>query len=173
MEIALNASETGHLVLSTLHTVDAGQTVNRIIGMFPIEEENQMRVRLADSLHWIVCQRLLPKVGGGRIAAFEAMSTSLRVKDVILHGESEGKTFSDIILQGKPFGMMTFDDCISDLFEKGLITENTAISYASNRATVSRAIDSIKKARGEKTSSIGTLEVDKLYGKPQHDPWKK
>ncbi|MGA3282174.1 MAG: PilT/PilU family type 4a pilus ATPase [Smithella sp.] len=174
VEIALNASETGHLVLSTLHTVDAGQTINRIIGMFPIEEENQMRVRLADSLRWIVCQRLLPKVGGGRIAAFEAMSTSLRVKDVILHGESEGKTFADIILQGRPFGMMSFDDCIIELFEKDLITEDTAITYASNRATVGRGIDSIKKTRGEKTSSIGKLEVDKLYGKPQqNDPWKR
>ncbi|MGD0280303.1 MAG: PilT/PilU family type 4a pilus ATPase [Smithella sp.] len=173
VEIALNASETGHLVLSTLHTVDAGQTINRIIGMFSIEEENQMRVRLSDSLRWIVCQRLLPKIGGGRIAAFEAMSTSLRVKDVILHGESEGKTFSDIIVQGTPFGMMTFDDCITQLFEKDLITESTAITYASNRATVGRGIDSIKKSRGEKTSSIGKLEVDKLYGKPQNDPWRK
>jgi len=174
VEIALNASETGHLVLSTLHTVDAGQTINRIIGMFSIEEENQMRVRLSDSLRWIVCQRLLPKVGGGRIAAFEAMSTSLRVKDVILHGESEGKTFADIILQGRPFGMMSFDDCITELFEKDLITEDTAITYASNRATVGRGIDSIKKTRGEKTSNIGKLEVDKLYGKPQqNDPWKR
>ena len=107
----------------------------------------------------------MPKIGGGRIAAFEAMSTSLRVKDVILHGESEGKTFSDIIQQGKPFGMMTFDDCIVDLFEKGLITESTAISYASNRAVVNRGIDSIKNARGEETTNLGTLEVDKLYGK--------
>ena len=132
-----------------------------------------MRVRLSDSLRWIVCQRLLPKIGGGRIDAFEAMSTSLRVKDVILHGESEGKTFSDIIVQGTPFGMMTFDDCITQLFEKDLITESTAITYASNRATVGRGIDSIKKSRGEKTSSIGKLEVDKLYGKPQNDPWRK
>ncbi|PKN51778.1 MAG: twitching motility protein [Deltaproteobacteria bacterium HGW-Deltaproteobacteria-13] len=174
VEIALNASETGHLVLSTLHTVDAGQTINRIIGMFTIEEENQMRVRLADSLRWIVCQRLLPKVGGGRVAAFEAVSTSLRVKDVILHGESEGKTFSDIIVQGKPFGMMTFDDCIIELFEKGLITEETSIAYASNRANVNRGVDLIKKGRGERTSTIGTLEVDKSYGRPQHkDPWRK
>jgi twitching motility protein PilT len=173
VEIALNASETGHLVLSTLHTVDAGQTVNRIIGMFTIEEENQMRVRLADALRWIVCQRLLPKIGGGRVAAFEALSTSLRVKDVILHGEAEGKTFSDIITQGKPFGMMTFDDCIIELFEKEMITESTAIAYASNRATVNRGIDLIRKSRGEKTSSIGTLEVDKSYGKPQHkEPWR-
>jgi twitching motility protein PilT len=175
VEIALNASETGHLVLSTLHTVDAGQTINRIIGMFPIEEENQMRVRLADSLRWIVCQRLLPKIGGGRVAAFEAVSTSLRVKDVILHGETEGKTFSDIISQGKPFGMMTFDDCIIELFEHDLITESTAITYASNRATVGRGVDLIKKARGEQTTTIGTLEVDRSYGRPAagKDPWRK
>lgn len=174
VEIALSASETGHLVLSTLHTVDAGQTINRIIGMFTIEEENQTRVRLADSLRWIVCQRLLPKIGGGRIAAFEAVSTSLRVKDVILHGESEGKTFSDIIVQGKPFGMMTFDDCIVELFEKDLITENTALAYASNRATVGRGLDLFKKTRGEKTSTIGTLEVDRAYGRPVgKDQWRK
>jgi twitching motility protein PilT len=172
IEIALNASETGHLVLSTLHTVDAGQTINRIIGMFPIEEENQMRVRLADAIRWIVCQRLLPKIGGGRIAAFEAMSTSLRVKDVILHGEAEGKTFFDIITQGKPFGMMTFDDCIIELFEQGLITEETAVTYATNRATVGRGVDLIKKSRGEQTSTIGTLEVDRSYGRPVN-PWKK
>jgi len=174
VEIALSASETGHLVLSTLHTVDAGQTINRIIGMFTIEEENQTRVRLADSLRWIVCQRLLPKIGGGRIAAFEAVSTSLRVKDVILHGESEGKTFYDIITQGKPFGMMTFDDCIVELFEKDLITENTALAYASNRATVGRGIDLFKKTRGEKTSTLGTLEVDRAYGRPVgKDQWRK
>lgn len=70
--------------------------------------------------------------------------------------------------------MITFDDCIIELFEKDLITEETAITYASNRATVNRGVDLIKKGRGEKTSSIGTLEVDKLYGRPQHkDPWRK
>jgi len=68
VEIALNAAETGHLVLSTLHTVDAGQTINRILGMFTTDEENQIRVRLSDSIRWIVCQRLLPKIGGGRVA---------------------------------------------------------------------------------------------------------
>ena len=172
VEIALNASETGHLVLSTLHTIDAGQTINRILGMFPVDEENQIRSRLADSLRWIICQRLLPKVGGGRVAAFEALNTSLRVKDVILHGESEGKTFFDIIQHGTTFGMITFDYCIVDLFEKGLITEDTAISYASNRASVNRGIDSIKNVRGEKTTNLGTLEVDNLYGKTK-DPWKK
>jgi twitching motility protein PilT len=173
VEIALSAAETGHLVLSTLHTVDAGQTINRIIGMFPRDEESQIRVRLSDAIRWIACQRLLPKVGGGRIAAFEAVSTSLRVKDVILHGESEGKTFHDIITQGRAFGMMTFDDCIIDLFDKNLITENTAMAYSTNKAIVNRGIDVIKKSRGEQTTNIGTLEVDRLYGKAKADPWKK
>ncbi|KQC09372.1 MAG: twitching motility protein [Smithella sp. SDB] len=173
VEIALNAAETGHLVLSTLHTVDAGQTINRILGMFTTDEENQIRVRLSDSIRWIVCQRLLPKIGGGRVAIFEAMSTSLRVKDIILHGESEGKTYIDIIEQGKPFGMISFEHCLVDLYEKGLITESTAISYATNRANVHRGIDAIKNARGEKTSTIGTLEVDKLYGKNKMDSWQR
>ncbi|MFA5323295.1 MAG: PilT/PilU family type 4a pilus ATPase [Smithella sp.] len=173
VEIALSAAETGHLVLSTLHTVDAGQTINRIIGMFPRDEENQIRVRLSDAIRWIACQRLLPKVGDGRIAAFEVVSTSLRVKDVILHGESEGKTFNDIITQGRAFGMMTFDDCILDLFNKNLIAENTAMAYATNRAIVNRGIDAIKKTRGEQTSNIGSLEVDKLYGKAKSDSWRK
>jgi twitching motility protein PilT len=171
VEIALNAAETGHLVLSTLHTADAGQTVNRILGLFSAEEENQIRTRLADSLRWIICQRLLPKVGGGRVAAFEALGTSLRVKDVILHGEQEGKTFQDIIQQGKAFGMVTFDNCIIELFEKGLITEETAKAYASNRSNVGRGIDAVKSARGEKTTDIGKLEVDHGYGKEKGKFW--
>lgn len=171
VEIALNAAETGHLVLTTLHTTDAGQTINRILGMFSIEEENQIRTRLADSLRWVICQRLLPKVGGGRVAAFEAMGTSLRVKDVVLHGESEGKTFLDIIQQGKAFGMVTFDNCIVDLYSKGLITEETAKAYASNRSNVGRGIDSIKNARGEKTTDLGKLEVDRTYGKDSEKTW--
>jgi twitching motility protein PilT len=165
VEIGMSAAETGHLVLSTLHTVDAGQTMNRIIGMFPVDEENQIRIRLADTIRWIVCQRLLPKVGGGRIAAFEIMQTSLRIKDMILRGESEGKTFYDAIHDGKPFGMMTFDDSIIGLYEKGLITEETAMAYASRKGIVGRGIDSIKSARGEATTDIKGLKVDHEYGK--------
>lgn len=172
VEIALNAAETGHLVLSTLHTIDAGQTINRILGMFPIDEENQIRTRLADSLRWIICQRLLPKVGGGRIAAFEALGTNMRVKEVILHGESEGKTFSDIIQQSQAFSMVTFDNCIVDLYEKGSITEETARAYASNRANVGRGLDAIKSARGEKTTDLDSLEVDNTYGKIKDTPWR-
>ena len=166
VEIGLSAAETGHLVLSTLHTVDAGQTMNRILGMFPVEEENQIRIRLADAIRWIVCQRLLPKVGGGRIAAFEIMHTNLRIKDLILHGESEGKTYYDVIHDGIAFGMMTFDDYIIGLYEKGLITEETAMAYASRKGILGRGIDSIKSSRGEATTDIKDLKVDHNYGKP-------
>ncbi|RZB34072.1 MAG: twitching motility protein PilT [Desulfobacteraceae bacterium Eth-SRB2] len=166
VEIGLSAAETGHLVLSTLHTVDAGQTMNRILGMFPVEEENQIRIRLADAIRWIVCQRLLPKVGGGRIAAFEIMHTNLRIKDLILHGESDGKTYYDVIHDGIAFGMTTFDDYIIGLYEKGLITEETAVAYASRKGILGRGIDSIKSSRGEATTDIKDLKVDHSYGKP-------
>lgn len=167
VEIGLAAAETGHLVLTTLHTVDVGTTISRILGMFSTEEENQVRVRLADTLRWIVCQRLLPKVGGGRVAAFEALSTSLRVKDVILNGESEGKTFYEIMDTGKAFGMITFDEFIVDLYKDGLVTEETAKAYASNRSIVGRGIDAVKSEKGEKTTSLSKLQVDSQYGKPK------
>lgn len=165
VEIGLAAAETGHLVLTTLHTVDAGQTINRIVGMFEREEEKQIRIRLVDTIRWVACQRLLPKVGGGRIAAFEIMGANLRVKDSILNGEGEGRTFYEIIEQSVPFGMMTFDQSISDLYREGLITEETAMSYASRRAIVGRAIDSIKSERGEKTTGIEGLRLDDQYSK--------
>jgi len=165
VEIGLSAAETGHLVVSTLHTVDAGQTINRILGMFNNEEENQLRIRLADTIRWIVCQRLLPKVSGGRVAAFEIMGSNLRVKDTILHGESEGKTYYEIINASKSFSMMTFDSCILDLYEKGFITEETAMAYCSRKGVVGRGIDSIKSTRGEATTDIEDLQVDMDYEK--------
>ena len=165
VEIGLSAAETGHLVMSTLHTVDAGQTVNRIVGMFDQVEEKQIRIRMADTIRWIVCQRLLPKVGGGRIAAFEIMGANLRVKDAILNGEEEGKTFYEMIQASQAFGMMTFDQSITDHYKNGFITEETAMAYASRKAIVGRAIDSIKSERGEKTSSIEGLAIDEEYGK--------
>lgn len=165
VEIGLTAAETGHLVLTTLHTVDAGQTINRILGMFKTEEENQIRIRLADTVRWIVCQRLLPKIGGGRVAAFEILASNLRVKDTILHGESEGKTFYEIMQSGKPFGMTTFDDYIVGLYEKGFITQETAMAYASRKGVVGRGIDAVKSARGEATTDIEELEIDQDYEK--------
>jgi twitching motility protein PilT len=163
VEIGLSAAETGHLVLSTLHTVDAGQTINRIIGMFSSEEEKQIRIRLADTIRWVVCQRLLPKTGGGRVAAFELMGSNLRVKDSILHGESEGKTFYEIMQAGKAFGMTTFDDYILSLYEQGAITEEVAMAYASRKDAVGRGLDTIKSSRGEATTEIDSLEIDHGY----------
>ena len=163
VEIGLSAAETGHLVLTTLHTIDAGSTINRIVGMFSTEEEHQVRIRLADTLRWVVCQRLLPKIGGGRAATFEILGTNLRVKDAIMNGESEGKTFYEIMQAGQAFGMTTFDGHIIDLFEQGLITEETALAFASRRGIVGRGIDSLKSARGEATSDIDKLELDRSY----------
>jgi len=165
VEIGLSAAETGHLVLTTLHTVDAGSTINRILGMFPLEEERQIRIRLADSVRWIISQRLLPKVGGGRVAAFEMMGSNIRVRDTILHGESEGKTYYDIMESGHAFGMITFDQFLVKLYEEGQITQETAMAFASQRGVVGRGIDSIKSARGEATTDIEKLEIDDEYNK--------
>ena len=164
VEIGMSAAETGHLVLSTLHTVDAGQTINRIVGMFAQEEEQQIRIRLADTVRWIVCQRLLPKVGGGCVALLEIMTSNLRVKDTIINGESEGKTYYDIITDGDAYGMWTFDQHILKLLNEGLITEETALAYASRKAIVGRGIDQIKAQRGEKTTDIEGLGMDEDYG---------
>lgn len=166
VEIALSAAETGHLVLSTLHTVDAGQTINRIVGMFDQEEEHQIRIRLSDTIRWIACQRLLPKIGGGRVAAFEILGTNLMVKDLILNGETEEKTFYELMERSQAFDMMTFDQCIAEHYKNGLVTEEVALGYASRKAVAGRAIDSVKAAKGEKTTSIEDLKIDDGYGKP-------
>lgn len=158
VEIGLNAAETGHLVLTTLHTIDAGSTINRILGMFHIEEEHQVRIRLSDSVRWAVSQRLLPKIGGGRVATFEIMGANLRVQDVILNGESEGKTFYSIMQDGSAFGMTTFDNHIIGLYEQGLITRDMAISFSSRKGVVGRGIDLIDSARGKST----TMEKPKV-----------
>ncbi len=158
VEIGLSAAETGHLVLTTLHTIDAGSTINRILGMFHIEEEHQVRIRLADSVRWAVSQRLLPKIGGGRVATFEIMGANLRVQDVILNGESEGKTFYNIMKDGTAFGMTTFDTHIIGLYEQGLITRDIAISFSSRKGVVGRGIDLIDSSRGKST----TMEKPKV-----------
>ncbi len=165
VEIALHAAETGHLVMSTLHTIDAGQTINRIVGMFDQAEEQLIRLRLASMLRWVVSQRLLPKVGGGRVAALEIMRQNLRVQESILHGESDGKTFYEIIDAGVSLGMQTFDTSILTAYESGLVSEETAMAYASQRSAVLRGIDRIKNARGEKTTDVEGLSLDRDYEK--------
>ncbi|THB79151.1 MAG: PilT/PilU family type 4a pilus ATPase [Desulfobulbaceae bacterium] len=164
IEIALTAAETGHLVLSTLHTIDAGQTMNRILGMFDQEEQGQIRHRLVDTIRWVVSQRLLPRVGGGRIAAMEILRTSLRVKDLIMNGEDEEKTYYNVIRAGSSLEMRTFDQHILELYSEGLVTEETAITYCSHRNEVNRGLDRIKAARGEATSSLGGLAMEEEEG---------
>ena len=159
VKIALSAAETGHLVLSTLHTVNAGETINRILGMFEPDEQEQLRTRLSDSLRWVVSQRLAPKIGGGRQALLEIMGSNLRIQETIRLGESEGKTFYEIIDASYAFGWRTFDQACLDAFEQGLITEDTATLYCTKRSVVSRSIDNLKKARGEVTSSVNSLRM--------------
>jgi len=165
VEIGLSAAETGHLVMSTLHTINAGQTIDRIIGMFDQEEQHQIRIRMAETIRWIVSQRLLPRIGGGRVAALEIMGNGLRVKDSIEHGEAEGKTFYDIIEASATFGWKTFDSAVLELYENGLVTEETALLYCSNKGVVSRGIDKIKKVKGQANMSSGGLTLDLHYGK--------
>ena len=159
VKIALSAAETGHLVLSTLHTVDAGQTINRILGMFETEEQEQVRLRLADTLRWVVSQRLVPKIGGGRFALLEIMASNLRTRETIVQGESEGKSFYEIIESSQPFGWRTFDYSAVEAYDQGLISEETAMLYCSKRGPVTRAIDNLKKARGENTTQVNGLRM--------------
>jgi len=159
VEIGLSAAETGHLVLSTLHTIDAGQTVNRILGLFEQEEQKQIRLRLADTLRWVVSQRLAPKVNGGRQALLEIMGSNLRIKDSITYGESEGKTFYEIIEASYTFGWRTFDQACLDAYELDQITEETALAYCSKRGPTGRLIDNVKKKRGQSTTTLTDLQM--------------
>jgi len=133
MEVALEAAETGHLVLSTLHTIDAAQTVERIIGVFPKNEERIIRTRLAASFRYIVSQRLLPRADGlGRVAAMEILKATSRTREYIERGETEGKSLLDAMEQGDVEGMQTFDSEIEKLVRAGVVTKEDGLAYASN-----------------------------------------
>ena len=178
VKIALSAAETGHLVLSTLHTINAGETINRILGMFEPEEQEQVRIRLADSLRWVVSQRLAPKASGGRHALIEIMGSNLRTKEAIRLGESEGKTFSEIIEASYTFGWRTFDQACLEAFEEGHISEENALLYCTKRSVVSRGLDNSKKSRGEIDPSTGSLRMKTggatgFYRKPETAPMLK
>jgi twitching motility protein PilT len=162
-ELGLRASETGHLVLSTLHTVNAGQAINRIVGLFDQDEEIQIRQRLADTLRWIVGQRLLPKIGGGRVAVHDILANTIRSRESILNGEAEGRLFYEIQEAGETYGMQTFDQAIVRAFEAGLITEETAVAYSTRKAVVQRGVDQARQKRGEKTTDIEGLRLDLDY----------
>src|SRR2546421_6270546 len=133
MEVAMEAAETGHLVLSTLHTIDAAKTVERIIGVFPKNEEQIIRTRLAQSFRFIISQRLLPRAdGGGRLAAIEILKATSRTREYIERGESEGKSLMDAMEQGEVEGMQTFDGDIEKMIREGLVTKEDGLAYASN-----------------------------------------
>jgi twitching motility protein PilT len=160
VEVALMAAETGHLVLSTLHTVDAGQSINRILGLFSLGEEKQLRIRLSDSLRYIISQRLAPRVGGGRQLLTEILGHNLRTRETVALGEGEHRSFYEIIEASSPFGWMTFDQSILNAYESGHISEETAKLYASRKGRVARGIDLIQKARGIDTELDSGLRLD-------------
>ncbi|MDX6405467.1 MAG: twitching motility protein PilT [Blastocatellia bacterium] len=137
IEVAMEAAETGHLVLSTLHTIDAAKTVERIIGVFPKNEEKIIRTRLAQSFRYIVSQRLLPRAdGSGRVAAMEILKATSRTKEYIERGESEGKSLMDAMAQGEMEGMQTFDGEIEKLVRAGVVTKQDGLAYASNQGNL-------------------------------------
>jgi twitching motility protein PilT len=133
IEVALEAAETGHLVLSTLHTIDAAKTVERIIGVFPKNEEQSIRTRLSQTFRFIISQRLLPRAdGGGRVAAIEILKATSRTREYIERGESEGKSLMDAMEQGEVEGMQTFDGVIEKMIRDGVVTKEDGLAYASN-----------------------------------------
>jgi twitching motility protein PilT len=133
-EIALEAAETGHLVLSTLHTIDAAKTVDRIIGLYPKNEEKIIRTRLAQTFRYIVSQRLIPKADGkGRTAAIEILKSNPRTREYIEKGESEGKTLLDAMRDGEIDGMQDFDSVIRGMIENETITLDDGLSFATNQ----------------------------------------
>jgi twitching motility protein PilT len=141
MEIALNASETGLMVYSTLHTIGAGQTINRVLGMFQQEEERQVRERLATSLRYVIGQRLVPRKKHGRLLITEVMGHNLRTQETITLGENDLRRFSEIIEAGRYAGWHTFEQSLLQAYEGDLITEETAMVYATNRPAMRRLLD--------------------------------
>ena len=133
IEIAMEAAETGHLVLSTLHTIDASKTVERIVGAFPMAEQHTLRNRLAKSFRYIISQRLIPrKDGAGRITVIEILKSTLRTREYVEKGETDGKTLLDAMRVGGQEGMQTFDGDIERLIRNGTLDLETGLAYATN-----------------------------------------
>ena len=161
MEIAMIAAETGHLVLSTLHTINAGQSINRILGFFSRDEETQMRDRFADTLRYIVSQRLV-SAKTGRILITEVMGSNLRTRETIRYGESETKSFHEIIEAQTILGWHTFEQSLLRVREADLITDETAIMYCTNKSIMRRDLDLLTKRRGNVQSEKASgLKMDR------------
>ena len=173
MEIALTAAETGHVVYSTLHTISAAQSINRVLGMFSKEEEDQIRERLAETLRWVVSQRLAPKVGGGRVMIPEIMGANMRSKEAIQLGESEVRNLYDVIMQASPEGWCTFEQSLCASFERQEITEETAMLLSVNKSRMRQMMDRLKKKLGQDPAvahGLKLAECDEHPPKPEPPP---
>ena len=146
IEVAMEAAETGHLVLSTLHTIDAAKTIDRIIGVFPKNEEPVIRTRLAQSFRRIISQRLVPKIGGGRVAAIEILVANSRTREYIEKGEREGRSMYDAMKDGALDGMQTFDIELEKLIRNRVITRENGLLYASNANNLALSISDMDGA---------------------------
>jgi twitching motility protein PilT len=148
LEVALTAAETGHVVFTTLHTIDAGQTLNRILGMFAQGEEPLVRQRLADTLRWVISQRLVPKIGGGLHLVAEIMGSNLRSREVILLGESDQRVLHDIIeSSASPYGWQSFEQALLRAHLDGQITEETAVLHSTHKGKIRQALDQARHGR--------------------------
>lgn len=160
MEIAMTASETGHIVFTTMHTINAGQTVNRILGMFSKDEEQQLRQRLADTIRYVVSQRLVSKVGGGRLLVTEIMGSSLRTRETLLYGEGENRTFQEIIEAGTTMGWHTFDQSLLAAYKADHVTDETALIFCNHKNKMRRDIDMVKKLRNRSFEEPSGLKME-------------
>ena len=166
MEIAMTASETGHIVFSTMHTISAGQTINRILGMFAKDEEQQLRQRLADTIRYVVSQRLVSKIGGGRLLVTEIMGSSMRTRESLLYGESENRTFQEIIEAGSTMGWHSFDQSLLEAYKEDVITDETALIFCQHKNKMRRDIDMLKKLREQLHEEPSGLRMDMSAAEP-------
>src|SRR5687767_13194339 len=163
IEVALEAAETGHLVLSTLHTIDASKTVDRIIGLYPKNEEPVIRTRLAQTFRYIISQRLVPRADGrGRIAVTEILKSSPRTREYIESGEADGRTPLDALHDGQMDGIRDFDSLVPELIESRVISLEDGLSFPTNQNNILRSLKGLTAAqdfvRRDGTSSpVGAL----------------
>jgi twitching motility protein PilT len=165
IEVALEAAETGHLVLSTLHTIDAAKTIDRIIGVFPKVEEAAIRTRLAQSFRRIISQRLMPKIGGGRVAAIEILASNSRTREYIEKGEKDGRSIVDAMNDGEMEGMQTFDKELEKMIRGGIVKKEIALAYSTNANNLALAISDLDGApppSEEKPVSTGSAMEPEL-----------
>jgi len=160
VDAALAAAETGHLVLATLHTADCAGAVERVLAFFGAAEEKLARNRLAGCLRYVVAQRLLPRLGGGRAASVEVLYANLRVRERIAAGQEASLGFADVIEQGGPHGMVGFDAATAALYAAGHVSLEAALAKASDRAALARALDAVKVGRGLPVSDITGLSLE-------------